>query len=148
MNANVTIRAIMPIFATHGIPEHAVTDNGGTFRSEEWKRNMSQNGILQTKTVPFHSFTNGRAERFVQTLNRNIIKWNSTLATIVDDISKFLLCCRTTDYATTGLLPSFILMNRHLRNKLTHLFQNFRQKKVNDQCNGKGFQNTKKKQTV
>lgn len=64
MNVNVTIEAIMPIFETHVIPEHVVTDNGVIFRSEECKRFMAQEEILHTKTAPFHSNRNGEVERF------------------------------------------------------------------------------------
>lgn len=41
MNVNVTIGAIIPIFATCVIPEHVVADNGGSFTSEKWKRFVS-----------------------------------------------------------------------------------------------------------
>ena len=48
-NADVTIRELRKIFATHGIPEICVSDNGPAFTSEEFATFMSKNGLSRMK---------------------------------------------------------------------------------------------------
>lgn len=71
MSATIIIETMLPIFATYGIPGHVFADNDGTFRSEEWKKIMTQNGIRHITTAFFHFFSNGEAEIFVQTFKNN-----------------------------------------------------------------------------
>ena len=48
-NADVTIRELRKIFATHGIPEICVSDNGPAFTSEEFATFMNKNGLSRMK---------------------------------------------------------------------------------------------------
>ena len=56
-SASATIAVLQSVFATHGIPEQLVTDNGTGFASEEFKEFTSHNGIHHTFnfTVPSSS---------------------------------------------------------------------------------------------
>ncbi|XP_064122695.1 uncharacterized protein K02A2.6-like [Macrobrachium nipponense] len=67
-----TIRSLMQIFATHGLPERIVTDNGPQFTSQEFKEFLNVNGIQHTLSATYHPSTNGEAERFVQTFKHNM----------------------------------------------------------------------------
>ena len=58
------------LFATYGLPEQLVTDNGPQFVSQEFSSFMKSNGIKHIKTSPYHPASNGAVERFVQTLKR------------------------------------------------------------------------------
>ena len=58
-----TIKVLMQIFATHGLPERIVTDNGPQFCSQEFKEFLEVNGIQHTFSAPYHPATNGEAER-------------------------------------------------------------------------------------
>ncbi len=64
-SSNIT--ALRSIFATHGIPELLVYDNGSVFTSDEFKDFLKQNGIRHNTSAPCHPASNGLAERNVQT---------------------------------------------------------------------------------
>ena len=55
------------MFATHGLPETVVSDNGTAFTSAEFRTFLKKNGIKQITFAPYHPATNGLAERAVQT---------------------------------------------------------------------------------
>ena len=58
----VTIEHLQAIFATHGLPEVLITDNGSVFCSAEFNKFTSNNGIRHIKTAPYHPSSNGLAE--------------------------------------------------------------------------------------
>lgn len=62
-SAECTINKLRSIFATHGLPEQLVSDNGSGFTSEEFKRFLQANGIRQVLVSPYHPSSNGLAER-------------------------------------------------------------------------------------
>ena len=62
-----TIEKMRFTFATHGLPEMLVTDNGTAFTSREFEVFLQKNGIRHVKSAPYHPVTNGLAERAVQT---------------------------------------------------------------------------------
>ena len=61
------IRHLRSVFATHGLPEILVSDNGTGFTSVEFQEFMKRNGIRHITSAPYHPATNGLAERTVQT---------------------------------------------------------------------------------
>ena len=65
--AAVTIQKLQQTFATLGLPETVVSDNGSAFTSHEFQEFMKQNGIAHVKNSPYHPSSNGLAERAVQT---------------------------------------------------------------------------------
>ena len=69
--SSITIEKLRGMFATHGIPDIIVSDNGTVFTSEEFETFMKLNGIRHIKTAPYHPSTNGLAECAVQTLKEN-----------------------------------------------------------------------------
>ena len=71
-----TIEKLRIVFATQGIPQKVVTDNGTSFTSHEFKEFMSKNGIIHITSAPYHPSTNGLAERAVQSLP-SLDKWIS-----------------------------------------------------------------------
>ncbi len=64
----VTMEHFRTMFATHGLPEMLVTDNGTPFVSEEIELFYKQNGIRHVRSAPYHPATNGLAERAVQSV--------------------------------------------------------------------------------
>jgi transposase InsO family protein len=55
----------------HGIrPERVMTDNGSGYRANEFARTCHELGLHQLRTRPYTPRTNGKAERFIQTLLR------------------------------------------------------------------------------
>ena len=128
-----TIKVLMKIFATHGLPERIVSDNGPQFSSQEFQSFVNVNGIKHTFTAPYHPSTNGEAERFVQTFKHNMKCRQANTANIAECIQKFLLAYRTTPHATTGMTPSNLLMGRRIRNKLDLMIPDFYSQQ---QCKG------------
>ncbi|XP_015280350.1 PREDICTED: uncharacterized protein K02A2.6-like, partial [Gekko japonicus] len=57
------VTVLRQLFATHGLPDVLVSDNGAQFTSEEFRRFLSDNGIRQMTAAPFHPASNGQAER-------------------------------------------------------------------------------------
>ena len=58
-------------YAAQGITVEAVmTDNGSAYRSRAWLERCTQLGLRHLRTRPYTPRTNGKAERFIQTLLR------------------------------------------------------------------------------
>ena len=114
-SAESTIAVLRSLFATHGIPEQIVTDNGSGFRSTEFQVFITQNGIKHIFTSPYHPASNGLAERAVQTFKSTVSKMDGPMDR---RIARFLLKYRITPQTTTGLSPAQLLMGRRIRTAL------------------------------
>ena len=57
-----TIEKLRATFATHGLPEMIVSDNGSVFTSGEFKVFMQKNGIRHVTSALYHPSLNGRAD--------------------------------------------------------------------------------------
>jgi transposase InsO family protein len=65
------LRRAIGFFAAHGIRVQAVmTDNGTGYRSKVHQAGITALGIKHLRTRPYRPRTNGKAERFIQTLQR------------------------------------------------------------------------------
>ena len=113
---STTITALRSIFATHGIPELLVSDNGSVFMSAEFKNFTQQNGIRHTTSAPYHPATNGLVERAVQTFKSFIKKTPD--GNLQDRLSQFLSRNRLTPHNTTGISPAELLLGRRPRSVL------------------------------
>eukprot|EP00079_Xenopus_tropicalis_P023325 XP_012815654.2 PREDICTED: LOW QUALITY PROTEIN: uncharacterized protein K02A2.6-like [Xenopus tropicalis] len=117
---HAVIQVLRKLFATHGLPDTIVSDNGAQFTSADFRAFMESNLIRHVTTAPFHHpSSNGQAERMVQTTKdalKRIIDgdWNYRLA-------KFLLQQHITPSTSTGCSPAELLMNRHLKTCLDRL---------------------------
>lgn len=118
LSSAAVISGLRRLFATHGIPDTIITDNGTAFSSEEIKNFFLKNGINGKTVAPYHPSSNGQAERMVETTKDSLSKldgeWQVRLA-------RFLFKQHTTPHATTGRAPSELLMNRRLRSALDKL---------------------------
>ena len=114
--ASITIEKLRRTFATLGLPETVVTDNGSAFTSHEFAEFMRVNSVTHVRTSPYHPSSNGLAERSVQTFKMAMKRM--TGGTIESRVSRFLFKYRTTQHSTTGVPPAELMFNRHL---LTHL---------------------------
>ena len=112
-----TITVLRQLFATHGIPEQVVTDNGSQFTSEDFTKFVKANGIRHSLSFPYHPASNGEAERFVRTFKEAMKTSNNTGLTLAHRTNNFLLTYRTTPHTTTGTPPSELLMGRTLRTR-------------------------------
>ena len=78
-SAEATIAALQPIFSIFGLPQQLVSDNGTGFTSAQFQEFLSQNGVKQILTSPYHPSSNGPssnglAERAVQTFKDSVSK--------------------------------------------------------------------------
>lgn len=117
------ITVLRELFATHGLPDVLVSDNGSAFTSEEFAKFMKHNQIRHTTIAPYHASTNGQAERFVQTTKEGLSKltdgdWKTKLA-------RFLLHQHVTPCSATGRSPAELLMGRRLKTILDRLHPDF-----------------------
>ena len=74
LTSQTTIDTFRSIFATHGLPELLVSDNGPSFTSAEFQEFMKWNGIRHITSVPYHPASNELAERAVQTFKTALKK--------------------------------------------------------------------------
>jgi len=142
ITASKTIEQLKIIFASHGLPQKVITDNGPTFTSKEFSEFMCQNGIVHVTSAPYHPSTNGLAERAVQAFKQGIKR--ITGDTIQDRLSKFLFHYRITPHTTTGVPPAELLMGRRLRSRLDLLFPDVSQKVESQQLKQKQLHDTSK----
>jgi transposase InsO family protein len=67
------LRRAIDWFATHGVVvERVMTDNGSGYRSRAHAAAVGDLGIKHLRTRPYRPRTNGKAERFIQTLQ---VEW-------------------------------------------------------------------------
>ncbi|XP_016380280.1 uncharacterized protein K02A2.6-like [Sinocyclocheilus rhinocerous] len=102
MSSCAVINKLRLIFATHGLPNVIVSDNGAAFTSTKFQEFPERNGIRHVTTAPYHPSSNGQADCMAQTTKEALSRitkgeWQIRLA-------RFLL--------STGKSPAELLMNR------------------------------------
>lgn len=129
---SATVEKLRQTFATHGLPDIIVSDNGSNFTSAEFEEFLRRNGIKHIRSAPFHPSSNGLAERAVQSF-KNAMK-RMTDGTVETKLSRFLLTYRTTPHATTGISPAQLLMNRQPQTRLDLVRPDLQRRVTNKQC--------------
>ena len=128
--ASRTIEELRKLFASHGLPEQLVSDNGPQFISDEFGEFMRSNGIRHIKSAPYHparnGWVNGMAERFVQIFKQALRAALAEKKSISWKLANFLLAYRSTPHALTGETPAVLLMGRNIRTRLDILKPNLR----------------------
>lgn len=66
MKAAAVVTSLRKMFATYGVPDVIVSDNGTAFTSAELRTFLKCNGVRTVFTAPYHPASNGRAERMVR----------------------------------------------------------------------------------
>ena len=100
----ITIAKLRSSFATHGLPEVIVSDNGTVFTSQEFKIFTQGNGIRHVISAPYHPSSNGLGERAVETFKQGMKK--QVQETVETKVVRFLLNYRTAPQSTTGETPA------------------------------------------
>jgi len=122
---NTTVNALRVFFASFGLPEQIVSDNGPQFASKEFELFCVNNGIKHTCTPPYHPASNGAAERAVQVVKMAMAKMGKGLP-LKHRLTKFLLSYRTTPHTTTEMRPDELFLRRRVRTRLTLVQPNLR----------------------
>ena len=113
--SSATIEKLRIAFATDGLPEIVVTDNGSNFTSEEFEDFLKQNEIRDIRTAPYHPASNRLAERAVQTFKDGMKKMSGGSAET--RASRFLTRYRITPQTLTGVSPAELLLGRNPRSR-------------------------------
>lgn len=69
-----TIERLRTLFATFGLHETLVSDNGTSFTSYEFKELLNKNRVRFVLTPLYHPASNGAAERCVQEVKTNLLR--------------------------------------------------------------------------
>lgn len=115
-----TVEKLRSAFATHGVPDTIVSDNGSPFVNSVFKEFTDNNNIKHICVAPYHPASNGMAERAVQIFKKGMKMFND--GSIETRISRFLMTYRRLPQTTTGQSPAESLMGRKLRTRLDHVF--------------------------
>ncbi|XP_059580407.1 uncharacterized protein K02A2.6-like [Alligator mississippiensis] len=113
LTSTATVTTLCQLFATHGVPDTVVSENGSAFTSAEFQDFASCNLIRTVFIVPCRPQANGHAERMVQTtkdaLKRIIVgDWPTRL-------TRFLFAQHVISCPTTGSSSSELLIGHHLK---------------------------------
>ena len=85
-----TIRVLQSILATHGLPEIIVSDNGSAFTSQEFGNFMKTKEIVYITTIPYHTSSNGLAERAIQTFKATMKLMKNDQGPLETTLDEFL----------------------------------------------------------
>ena len=132
-----TLEVLRNLFASYGLPEQLVSDNGPQFTSHEFELCMKANGIKHIKTSPYHPASNGEAERFVQTFKQAMRAGKSDTGSLNVKLARFLLTYRSTPSTTTGVTPAELFLKRPLRTRLDLLRPSLQSRVETKQANQK-----------
>lgn len=99
-----TIEKMRKTYATLGLPEMFVTDNGSVFTSSEFADFVKHNGIRHVTLSPYHPSSNRLAERAVQTLKGGLKKL--VCGSLETKLARFLFKYRLTSQTVTGVSPA------------------------------------------
>ena len=69
-----TVARLRKLCAQNGVPETIVSDNGTQFTAHEFEEFCKANAFSHILSPPYHPQSNGRAERFVDTFKRGLLK--------------------------------------------------------------------------
>ena len=108
-----TVSRLRRIFASHGLPQVVVSDNGPAFVGKEFKDFLRRNNIRHVLTAPYHPASNGQAERMVRTFKESmkVLQYGD----IETKLSRLLFSYRITPHSLTGKSPSELLYKRQIR---------------------------------
>lgn len=117
-----TIDILNELFTRHGLPEEMVSDNGTQFNSQETRNFCEQKGVKQTFTSPHSPWSNGQAERFVDTFKRSLKKMKGEGGRLQDKIRLFLRTYRNSPHrALEDKTPAELFTGRPFRSELNLL---------------------------
>ncbi|CAF1461024.1 unnamed protein product [Adineta ricciae] len=125
ITSQITINALSSLFACFSLCQMILSDNGTQFTSSEFQDFCSRNGIDHVRTAPAHAQSNGRAERYVETVKSAFAKIVHEGGSVTEAVMNFIFNYRTTPHATTGQTQAELFLKRPLRTVLDLLRPNY-----------------------
>lgn len=123
-SASETISVLRHLFASYGLPEQIVSDNGPQFTSSDFADFMKLNGVKHVRSAPYHPSSNGAIERLVQTFKQAMKAGKDDGRSISHRLNNFLLSYRTLPHATTNRTPASLFLGRAVRTRFELLKPN------------------------
>ena len=120
-SAAKTIATLRHLFATYGLLEEVVSDNGPQFTFEEFRQFLKSNRVKHIRCAPYHPSSNGAVECFNQTFKYALKASEKDGRSISHRIADFLLTYRSTPHSTTNRTPSSPFLLRELRTRFSLL---------------------------
>ena len=111
------IDSLSAVFSRFGVPRFLVTDNAAEFTSEELNYFCRVNGISKMESPPYHSESNGTAERGVQTVKNGLKAWklDTTHMPFKEFLKRLLLHHRACFVRADGRTPGEVVFGRKIR---------------------------------
>ena len=120
-----TIETLRLLFASYGVPNQLVSDNGPQFVSKDSAEFMAGNAVKYIRVAPYHPASNGLAERFVQTFKKAMSAARNDGASLSQKWCRFLLTYRSTPHATTQVAPCELFLKRNVRTRSDAIRPNY-----------------------
>ena len=117
------IRKLKSIFARHGTPRNAMSDNDPQFSSKEFKEFKNKWEFTRTTSSPTYPKSNGMAERAVQTIKQILKKAEKS----GEDPYIAIQAHRACPDSNAGLSPAERLFGRKIRTRLPSFRESKRQ---------------------
>lgn len=121
MSSGTVITVLRRIFATQGLPDVLVSDNGRAFSSLEFDTFLKKNGIKHLFSPPYHPATNGQVERAIQTFKNKLKKLESSQMPWSEKLAKVLFYLRTVPNCSTNKTAAEMLNGRKFRTAISRL---------------------------
>ena len=115
--ATATIDILKGLFARYGLPHEIVTVNGPQYIAE-FKQFVKVGSVKHTLCPPYHSATNGLAEKHVKTFKRMFIKYDGPQL-LPHRVADVLCRYRSLPHPATGKTPAELFLKRVPRTRLS-----------------------------
>ena len=86
VDVETTCSELVDIFASYGVPEEIVLDNGGKFKAQLMEEVLGTMGIQQIRTSPYHPEANGAIECMHGTLEGQHVGQVVALCTLCHEV--------------------------------------------------------------
>ncbi|XP_063837227.1 uncharacterized protein K02A2.6-like [Ostrinia nubilalis] len=121
MASEAVIASLRKIFASQGLPDVLVSDNGRNFTSREFNTFLRNNGIKHLYSPPYHPASNGQIERAIQTFKNKLRKMAEESRPWSEKLPKVLYAMRTVPNSCTNKTPAEMLNGRRYRTAVSSL---------------------------
>ena len=124
-DAASVITVIRSLFATWGVAEEMVSDNGPPFQSEELKMCFEKNGVVHRFSPTYHPQSNGQIEVGVKTLTYSLEKQlmgqKTSARTLQHRVDVWCFAYRNTPHTVSEEKPSEMFLGRQPRTPFSML---------------------------
>ena len=132
IQSKVIIKHLKDFIGRYGVPKEIQTDRGTNFTSRLFQRKVSEFGIKQVFSTPYHPQSQGVLERFHATLKNALSKYTlSNLGDWEENLPFVLYAIRSSPNETLGFSPYELVYGHNVRGPLDMLKENWESSKSN-----------------